>query len=294
VSAGFGPRSARSACDNFAMVASDSRLVLNYFSLGRTHPLDDRLAAAAAAGFDSIGLYVGEYQRLVDSDCLTRDLLEPLSEHGLWVSEIEVLRGWADVGLDDPAYAATEARVWEMADVLGCRYVQAIGPYSGSITDAGRRFAALCDRAADHGLVVGLEFLPFTNILTVDDARRIVEEAGRPNGGLCMDIWHFTRGASTAEMLAAVPGELVTGIQMNDGTLVPEHADYYEDCLWNRRAPGEGEFDVDFFVSTLVANGAAVPWGMEVCDRNTWGKPGLEHVQRIADGMRAALARVAA
>jgi sugar phosphate isomerase/epimerase len=275
-------------------VVLDSRLVLSYFSLDRSHPLDDRLAAAAAAGFDSIGLYIGEYQRLVANDRLTVDLLEPLAEHSLRVSEIEVLRGWADRGLDDPAYAVAEAQAWEMADVLGCRYVQAIGPYSGSIADAGRRFAALCDRAADHGLVVGLEFLPFTNIVTVDDARRIVEEAGRPNGGLCLDIWHFTRGPSTAEMLAAVPGELVTGIQINDGTLVPEHDNYYEDCLWNRRAPGDGEFDVDRFVRTLVGNGAAVPWGMEVCNRSTWGKPASDHLHGIADGMRAALSRATA
>jgi sugar phosphate isomerase/epimerase len=95
-------------------------------------------------------------------------------------------------------------------------------------------------------------------------------------------------------MLAAVPGELVTGIQMNDGTLVPEHDDYYEDCLWNRRAPGDGEFDVDHFVHTLVGNGAAVPWGMEVCNRGTWGKPAADHLHGIADGMRAVLSRAAA
>ena len=84
-----------------------------------------------------------------------------------------------------------------------------------------RAFAALCDRAADHGLVVGLEFVPFTDIVSVHDARRIVEEADRPNGGVCVDIWHHERGARDLAGIAALPGELITGIQLNDGALTP-------------------------------------------------------------------------
>ena len=43
-------------------------LVLSYFSLPMRHPIEDRIALAAAAGFAGIGLYIGEYQRLVAED----------------------------------------------------------------------------------------------------------------------------------------------------------------------------------------------------------------------------------
>ena len=51
-----------------------------------------------------------------------------------------------------------------MADELGCRYLQAVGPYEGTLSEAAEGFGALCDRAGAHGLLVGVEFLPFTNV----------------------------------------------------------------------------------------------------------------------------------
>ena len=69
-----------------------------------------------------------------------------------------------------------------MADEIGGRYVQAIGPHRGAAEDAAIAFAALCDRAAAHDLLVGIEWLPYTNIATPADAKVIVEGADRPNG----------------------------------------------------------------------------------------------------------------
>ena len=106
-----------------------------------------------------------------------------------------------------------------MADEFGSRYLQAIGPYEGtSIDQAASGFAGLCDRAAAHDLLVGIEFLPFTNIQTAAAAWPIVDAAGRPNGGLCIDIWHHKRGANDdALLIAADPPERVFAIQMSDG-----------------------------------------------------------------------------
>ena len=71
-----------------------------------------------------------------------------------------------------------------MADEFGCRYLQAVGPYEGTLADAAPAFAALCDRAAAHGLLVGVEFLPFTNIRTAAEAKELLDATDRPNGGL--------------------------------------------------------------------------------------------------------------
>lgn len=171
-------------------------LVLSYFSLDRQHPMEDRVAAAAAAGFAGIGLYIGEYQRLQREGLAGAWLNDLLDRYGMVIAEIEVVRGWAQSGAAYESCLAMEATAWEMADRFGCRYLQAIGPYDGSIDEAGHAYGALCDRAADHGLVVGLEFLPFTNIVSAGDALRIVDVADRPNGGVCVDIWHHARGAN--------------------------------------------------------------------------------------------------
>ena len=162
-------------------------------------------------------------------------------------------------------------------------------PYTGSIADAGRAYAGLCDRAADHGLVVGLEFLPFTNIFSAADALAIVEAADRDNGGICIDIWHHERGAADLEMIRGIPASRVMGIQMSDGPIVPVNDDYYEDCLRNRRPPGDGEFDVSGFVEALRGLGADAPWSLEVCDEKAWVTDGGAHVSRCAENMRAFL-----
>lgn len=269
-------------------------IVLSHFSLDRHHPIEDRVASAAAAGFDSIGLYIGHYRQMVDDGFAPEQLAELLAEHDLTLSEIEVLRGWANSAASTDDYQAMEATAWEMADRFECRYIQAIGPYDGTIDDCGRAFGSVCDRAADHGLVVGLEFLPFTNIYDANDGMRVVEAADRDNGGLCVDIWHHTRGSNDLAQIRAIPGDKVMGIQMNDGPNGgPDGTDvneYVQDCLRTRVPTGEGTFDVAGFVSALIDGGANVPWSMEVCNDDVWGKPGGDHCAAIATAMRTTLA----
>jgi sugar phosphate isomerase/epimerase len=136
---------------------------------------------------------------------------------------------------------------------------------------------------------VGLEFLPFTNIVDAADALAIVEQADRPNGGVCVDIWHHARGANDLDLVRAIPPELITGVQMSDGTRRPAIADYKDDCLRNRLPPGDGEFGAVDFVRTLIDLGVDVPWSLEVCNDDVWGHPGADHVRAAADGMRRVL-----
>jgi sugar phosphate isomerase/epimerase len=268
-------------------------LVLSHFSLDRNHPIEDRVKAVGSAGVAGIGLYVGQYRKLLASGWSDARLAGLLASHRVCLAEVEVLAGWA-AHSPSAAYWETETLAWDMVDAFESRYVQAIGPYEGTIEDAAARFGTLCDRAAEHGAVVGLEFLPFTNIVTASDALRIVEAAGRPNGGVCVDIWHHERGAADLELIRAIPTELVKGIQMSDGPAAPTLADYRDDCLRNRVAPGDGDFLVDEFVSVLVSKGVDVPWSLEVCNDDVWDQPASEHVHHVATRMRDSLIRVAA
>lgn len=264
-------------------------LVLSHFTLGRDHPIGDRIEAASAAGFAGIGLYIGQYRKLRASGMTSTQLADLLGAANLCLAEIEVLAGWAS-SQPSAEYWENEAVAWELVDAFHSRYVQAIGPYEGTVADAARAFGALCDRAADHGAVVGLEFLPFTNIVDAADALAIVEQAGRPNGGVCVDIWHHARGANDLELIRAIPPELITGVQMSDGTATATLDDYKDDCLRHRVAPGTGAFDAERFVGTLIDMGVELPWSLEVCNDDVWGQPGTDHVRCAADGMRQVLA----
>jgi sugar phosphate isomerase/epimerase len=267
----------------------NSDLVMSHFTLPRYHPIDERIAFAAAAGYAGIGLYINHYEQLLASGEAPNRIHELLEEHGIVLAEIEVVRGWAQTGDPYDRCRAMEETAWAMADQFGCRYLQAIGPYEGTLDDAGKAFGALCDRAGDHGLVVGIEFLPFTNIYNATDAMAIVERAGRENGGLCVDIWHHQRGTNDLDLIRAIPGDRVMAIQMSDGPLQPTLPDYVQDCLQFRVPPGEGEFDVSGFVSALRDIGSQVPWSMEVCNDTRGSTDPAGHARKSADAMRTFL-----
>lgn len=264
---------------------TNADLILNHFSLEREQPIVQRVELAAAAGFAGIGMFVGQYTALESDGFAPNGLRELLDEHGVCLAEIEVVPGLGADGSGNGRAGEVEAIGWRMADAFGCRYMQVIGPAEMPIADAGRAYAALADRAADHDLVLGLEFLPFTDIVTIHDALGIIEAADRPNAGMCVDIWHHTRGVPDIAAIATLPGEMITGIQMSDGTLIPQNSDYYTDCLTNRVAPGDGEFDVTGFVAAVRSTGTIAPWALEVCSAAGWADP-VGHVARIADGMR--------
>ena len=53
-------------------------LVLSHFTLDRNHPIDDRISAAADAGFAGIGLYAGQFMRLRETGFTIEQLREML------------------------------------------------------------------------------------------------------------------------------------------------------------------------------------------------------------------------
>lgn len=270
-------------------------LIWSHFSRPRFGQFDERVEAAAAAGFAGIGLYVHEYARLRDEEGRSpADITAVLDRHGIVIADVEVARGWwATEGAERDAARELEALAFEMADHFGVRYLQAIGPYDCSEEQAIEGFGRLCDEAAEHGLLVGIEWLPFTNIATAADAQRIVRAVDRPNAGYCIDIWHHVRGANDIDLVTALEPERVFAVQMNDGSIRPLHADYKADCLANRLPPGSGQFDCVGFVRTLLDMGVTAPISLEVANAALWAGP-IATAARVAhDGMRRVLAEAA-
>ena len=269
---------------------TDDDIVLGHFTLSRHHDIAQRVDAAAGAGCRAIGIYLRDFQRL-EADGSSDALAGLLDDRGLCLAEIDALRSWGDPATADTADALDqEATAFRIADRFASRSLHALGPYAGSIDEIALAFGALCDRAADHGLLVGLEFLPTTVIATAADALRVVEAADRDNGGICVDVWHHQRGAGDLGLIRALPGEKVVDVQMSDGPLQPDLADYEEDTRRNRLPPGDGEMDLRGFVAAVRATGTTAPWSLEVCNEAAWDTDGAEFVARCAAGLRRVLA----
>ncbi|MEO8266634.1 MAG: TIM barrel protein [Ilumatobacteraceae bacterium] len=263
-------------------------LVMSHFTLARHYPIEDRIAAAAAAGIAGIGLYVGDWDRQLGEGMTLVRLQELLDRHGVLLAEIEAIQIWDVDGAGGHRTRRFLDLAWQLADQIGSRYLQVIGPYHQPLPEAIEQFGIICDRAAGYDMKVGLEFLPFSNVRTATDAMSIVGAADRANGGVCVDIWHHRRGADDTAMIEAIPADKVMAIQINDGPMTPQLDDYKQDCLQNRVAPGEGEMHVVEFVAMLLRMGVSAPWSLEVCQQNA--PVGADHVAHCADQMRAVLA----
>ncbi len=285
------PISRLTATDAHAMAWPD--LVWAHFSRPRYGLFDERVAAAAAAGYAGIGLFHEEYARLRQEEGRSAaQIAEVLDRHGTTIAEIEVARGWWATDDDGrAAYARQEDWIFEMADHFGSRYLQLIGGTGFDLASAYDQLGGVADRCAAHGLLVGIEWLPYTNIPDAATAQRVVQAVDRPNLGYCADIWHHTRGANDLDQIRALEPERVFSVQMNDGPRDPDPGlDYKADCLAGRVPPGEGQFDCVGFVRLLMEMGVTAPISIEVCNPALWAGPIDQAAQRSADGMRAVLA----
>ena len=134
--------------------------------------------------------------------CSDADLRSMLDDHGLAVAELDPAWWWlpgaADIHIDprhdsEDVFRFGEAELFAVADAVGGRSVNAVDVFGGTwdVDDAAEAFAGLCARAAEHGLLVHLEWLPWSRIPDLATALDIVRQAGAPNGGINVDAWHL-------------------------------------------------------------------------------------------------------
>ena len=132
-----------------------------------------------------------------------------------------------------------------------------------SLETVAEHFAGLCDRAAVFGADVHIEFAPESGVPDLASAWAMVQLAGRPNGGILFDTWHFHRSGSSAELLASIPGDRIMAVQVSDAG--PEIiGSMWEDTLHHRLLPGDGCIDLAGVRRILTGTGGLGLVGPEV------------------------------
>src|SRR2546427_9833337 len=105
-------------------------LIASYYTLSGApvgHParfsLEERVAAAAAAGFAAIGLAVEDYEACRDGGMSTAAMRRLLADSGIAVAELEFLTNWwhdDDLGRHS---RLIEEQLYAAADVFGARHM---------------------------------------------------------------------------------------------------------------------------------------------------------------------------
>ncbi len=252
-------------------------------------PFPDRLAPARAAGFDAVSMFASDFEAAAAAGIGAGELRRRVADAGLTISEVEIVGNWLPgvrrkTGqprwLVDLLDRMTPDHVIAIAAAVGAHGIT-LGEMFGieaSVDQAAEAFAAVCARAADHGLTVALEFIPTGGIATLDQAWAIVERAGASNGQLLVDAWHFFRSGSSLDLLAALPAQAIGSIQLCDAPAIAED-DLDHAMVHARLLPGEGALDLPAFVAALGRTGTRAPIAIEIFSDALAAQP-IEDVAR--------------
>jgi len=229
----------------------------------RTHSVRDQIAAASQAGFSGLAMNSATYVAARETGMSGAQMVRQASDHGVRINWIDAVTGWLPVRYPPRSPELKDFldhhidTAFEMASELGAESLLAIGCFDHGAVDRRHQvecFGELCNRAADHDLRVGLEFIPMWGIPTLRAALEIVEAVNASNGGLVFDTWHFFRSDPDMELLGAIPEAKTFAVQMADASWQIS-GNLLEDCLAHRRLPGEGEFPLGSLIARLAGMG---------------------------------------
>lgn len=117
-------------------------------------------------------------------------------------------------------------------------------------------FAGCAEIIAAAGGKAAVEFLPFSPVATVADARALVRHAGTDRAGVLVDSWHVFQGPGGLDDVRELPVAEFGYVQLDDHprALGPD-ADLYTECMTGRVMPGDGVFDLAAFRGAVEATG---------------------------------------
>jgi sugar phosphate isomerase/epimerase len=210
------------------------------------------VSLAAKTGFAFVGLRLhpafpgGTFYEIPPGSLSMREMRRRLSDEGVRIYDIEFVTIGSDFVPSD--FAAILASAGE----LGAQRLSACGddPDRARLT---ANFAELCDLAAGLGMGVDLECMAWSHVASLPEAVRVVQAAGRPNGGVLVDALHLSRTGGSPNDLKDVPSNLIRSAQLCDAPSArPISMDAIIDEARSKRLPpGLGELPLRELLAAL-------------------------------------------
>ncbi|MEV6494284.1 TIM barrel protein, partial [Actinoplanes sp. NPDC051633] len=227
--------------------------------------LDDKITAAAKAGFDGVELFEND---LVVSPWSPAEVRARCADRGLTIDLYQPFRDFEAVPAD--LLAANLARAEHKFDVmaeLGADTMLVCSSVSPAAIDdddlAAEQLAMLAARAHERGMRIAYEALAWgRHVSTWDRSWRIVRAAGHPALGLCLDSFHVLSREVPVDGIEAITPGKVFFLQLADAPYLS--MDVLQWSRHHRLFPGQGAFDLPDFVRRVLATGYDGPLSLEV------------------------------
>lgn len=227
--------------------------------------LDDRLDAAAAAGFSGVEILEND---LIASASPVAGIRSRARELGL---AVELYQPFRDAeGAPRERFKSVVRRMRAKLDLmagLGAPMILICSSVAPDTIDdddlAAEQLCLLADMAAGRGIRVAYEALAWgRHVCTWQHSWDIIQRAGHPALGLCLDSFHVLSRTGCYDDIASLPGDRIFFLQLADA------ARQAMDALpWSRHHrlfPLQGGFDLSGFTRAVLASGYAGPLSLEV------------------------------
>lgn len=235
---------------------------------------------AARLGFDRISFRLlpagpGDTPPpILDDDRLMAEVVAAMADTGVTFGDAEMIR------LDQNTDLGRFRPFLDRIATMGARHILVAGddPDRARITDT---YGRLCELVWQYGLTADLEFMPWTQVRTIADARDLTDAASHPAAAILVDSLHFDRCGSTLDELSDIPPALMNYVQICDGPVPydPDDAAMMAVGRTARLIPGQGGIDLPAFADRLPPDIAV---SIEVPNAQLSGTLGTEELTRRA------------
>ncbi|WP_370962529.1 bifunctional sugar phosphate isomerase/epimerase/4-hydroxyphenylpyruvate dioxygenase family protein [Amycolatopsis sp. cg9] len=245
------------------MSSTESRRSIATVCLSGT--LEDKLTAAARAGFDGVEIFEND---LVASAWSAKEIGEHCAELGLSIDLYQPFRDFEAVPPDVLARNLRRAELkFDVMEQLGADTMLVCSSVSPDAVDdddlAAEQLHLLAERAAARGIRIAYEALAWGRFVdTYEHSWRIVRRAAHPALGLCLDSFHILSRGSDPAAIRTIPGEKLFFLQLADAPRL--QMDVLQWSRHHRLFPGQGAFDLTTFTGHVLAAGYRGPLSLEV------------------------------
>ena len=227
--------------------------------------LEEKLAAAAAAGFDEVELFEPD---LIASPLTPQQVHRRATDLGLEIGLYQPFRDFEAVPEERlRANLRRAERKFAVMEQLGVDLLLVCSNVSEAAIDddalAAAQLHAVAERAAEHGVRIAYEALAWgRHVRDYDHAWAIARAADHPNLGTCLDSFHILSRGADPRGIREIPGEKIFYLQLADAPRL-----VMDVLQWSRHYrcfPGQGGFDLPSFLGHVLAAGYSGPLSLEV------------------------------
>lgn len=261
---------------------------------GQNLPIEEEVDIAAKAGYSGIEPWISKIEAYQKSGKSLADLKNRIADSGL---KVESAIGFAQWIVDDPEkrrqgleHAKRDMDL--LAQIGGSRIAAPpAGATNGDkldLLEVAQRYHALLEVGQQAGVVPELELWGFSkNLSRLGEVAMVVVEANHRDACMMPDVYHIYKGGSDFSGLSVISGHAIPVFHMNDYPANPPREQINDNA---RVFPGDGVAPLKSMIQTLLGNGFAGVFSLELFNPEYWKRDALEVAKEGLDKMQACVA----